>query len=316
MATCTAAAGVSVLTNRGLAAPPTQIGFSDSENTRLNAVVRSAQRQNLEVPLGLRSRGLREATRIDISQLILNALDRFDADRSALDVASAGGALLSSVNQRLRDAYFPGIIGRGIAPAFDAVEKADLRKKFQDCQTLDPHRAEIQAAAKFILSPSAKARYVEVAAISKVPWYVIGAIHYREASLNFYAHLYNGDRLDRKTTDVPANKPPGVWPPSPFDPKAAWRTSAVDALHEFDNIHAWTLEEMLYGFEQYNGFGYRGKKIASPYVWNYSQYYTKGGFPRDRQWDSNYVSRQAGLGVLVKELSVTDQNDIKITTEA
>ena len=313
--TFAAIVGVSLLSKRGLGAPKSPIGLSDSENASLQAVVRSAQRLSLEVPPGLRSRGLREASRIEISQLVLNALDRVESERSALDVASAGGTLLSSVNQRFRDAHFLEPIGRGIAPSFDAAEKANLRKKFQDCQTSDAHRPKILSAAKFIISPSAKARYEEVASISKVPWYVIGAIHYREASLNFYAHLYNGDRLDRKTRNVPPNKPSGAWPPSPFDPRTAWRTSAIDALHEFDQIHSWTLEEMLYGFEKYNGFGYRSKNIVSPYVWNYSQYYTRGGFPQDRKWDQNYVSRQAGLGVLVKELSVIDPNGVKITTE-
>src|SRR5262249_45359500 len=123
------------------------------------------------------------------------------------------------------------------------------------------------------------------------------------------------DRLDRKTTHVPAKRPVGVWPPTPFDPRTAWRLSAIDALTKFKEIRAWTVEEMLFKFEEYNGFGYRPHGILSPYVWNYSQFYSHGGFPCDRCWSDTYVSRQAGAGVIVRSLSQVDGNEVNLVYE-
>ena len=59
---------------------------------------------------------------------------------------------------------------------------------------------------------------------------------------------------------------------------------------------------MLFRFEKYNGFGYRSHGIASPYLWSYSNQYTKGKYVRDGKWDANAVSLQCGAALLVKEL--------------
>jgi lysozyme family protein len=84
---------------------------------------------------------------------------------------------------------------------------------------------------------------------------------------------------------------------------------------EFDGIKNWTVEQMLFGFEKYNGFGYRPHNIMSPYVWNYSQFYTRGGFPCDRCWSDSYVSKQAGLAVIIKALKQVDPNGVILTYE-
>ena len=47
-----------------------------------------------------------------------------------------------------------------------------------------------------------KGRYTDVAGHTKVPWYVIGAIHAMEAGLHFTRSLHNGQRWDKETTIV------------------------------------------------------------------------------------------------------------------
>ena len=50
------------------------------------------------------------------------------------------------------------------------------------------------------------------------------------------------------------------------------------------------------------GFGYRSRDVATPYLWSYSQHYTKGRFVADHVFNPNAVSKQAGAAVLLKAL--------------
>jgi lysozyme family protein len=38
---------------------------------------------------------------------------------------------------------------------------------------------------------------------------------------------------------------------------------------------------MLYLLEKYNGFGYRLKQLSTPYLWSFSNFYTKEKFVAD-----------------------------------
>ena len=60
---------------------------------------------------------------------------------------------------------------------------------------------------------------------------------------------------------------------------------------------------MLFKMEQFNGFGYRVKGINSPYLWSFSNHYTKGKFTRDGFFDPNAVSKQIGAAVLLRRMS-------------
>ena len=254
--------------------------------------------------------------KLDIAELVLKALEAAPRSGKSLSVATDAGELLSSITDAERDGQ-PLVAARRAPPPFDEKEKLNLRKMFETCKIQPAHQAELTKAATIITSTQARSQYEDVSKLTSdpvIPWYVIGALHYREANLNFLGHLHNGDRLDRRTINVPSGRPKGPWPPNPFDPRVAWRLSAEDALKELKPIESWKVEQMLYGFEKYNGFGYRSHGVPTPYVWNYSQFYTRGGFPRDRQWEDNYISRQAGLAPLIKVLSDMTP-DIKIEYE-
>jgi hypothetical protein len=201
--------------------------FSSAAHSELAEVLEQAASMGI-VPTA-QGRAAAQITRVDLAAIILDALDRSPSSNKAAALAKRAGILLSTLNQVERDllALEPA---RRAPPPFDQREKANLKKCFDVCEVTASHKAEIAKAVRIITTPSAKARYQEVADATKVPWYVIGAIHYREANLNFFGHLHNGDRLDRKTRHVPPHRPPGAWPPAPFNPLSAWRLSSIDAL--------------------------------------------------------------------------------------
>lgn len=134
----------------------------------------------------------------------------------------------------------------------------------------------------------------------RIPWYFISCVHYRECSFSFKKHLHNGDPLTGYTTHVPANRPQVGHPP-PF----TFEESAVDALTllGFDKIAGWTLPVILRKLEAYNGFGYSGlHEIPSPYLWGYSNLYTKGLYVSDGKFKADVVGKQMGTAVLLKRM--------------
>jgi lysozyme family protein len=171
--------------------------------------------------------------------------------------------------------------------------------KLYDACTLRPERTSITAwHVDTLLKPANRSQYEEVGKRLQIPWYFIGIIHSLEAGFNFKGHLHNGDPLRARTWQVPAGRPL-VW-----NPPTDWVSSATDALamKHYDNQPDWSIGQMLFRFERYNGFGYRGHGIASPYLWSYSNQYSKGKYVKDGKWDANAVSLQCGAALLVKEL--------------
>ena len=143
-----------------------------------------------------------------------------------------------------------------------------------------------------------KARYEKVSAATSVPWYVIGAIHYREASLNFTRHLHNGDKLTSKTIHVPAGRPIKGNPPF------TWEESATDALkyQKLDKVTDWGISNTLDLLEKYNGLGYRKKGLSSPYLWSFTSNYETGKYVADGKFDPLYVDGQCGVAPIIKLL--------------
>lgn len=136
--------------------------------------------------------------------------------------------------------------------------------------------------------------------------WILGCIHYKEASCDFMGVLHNGERIigtNRMTTIVPAGR-------GPF---STWEESAIDAI----NLHAarWSklragstdIGDILYAMERFNGTGYitgAGRSDTSPYLWacsNVNDNY--GKYVRDGQYDPKAsVQSSAGAALLLKEL--------------
>lgn len=174
--------------------------------------------------------------------------------------------------------------------------RSEYQRLFDTCIINPDKYAEVNAVIKKITSNAS--RYSTVSNVSQVPWFFIGILHAMESGNNFKTHLYNGDPLTARTVHVPAGRPVDGTPPF------TWEFSAIDALHydAFDSWSDWSIPGMLYKMEAYNGFGYRSKGIYSPYLWAYSNHYTKGKFMEDGKYSPTAVSRQCGGGTLLRRM--------------
>lgn len=144
-------------------------------------------------------------------------------------------------------------------------------------------------------------RYLAVGEPLGIPWYFIAVVHNMESALNFTRHLHNGDPLTGRTIHIPKGRPPTGHPPF------TWEESAADVL-KFQRLHRWndwSLPGILYKLEEYNGWGYRlyHPHVLSPYLWSFSNHYTRGKYTGDGRWSEMAVSRQAGAAVLLRRMA-------------
>lgn len=146
-----------------------------------------------------------------------------------------------------------------------------------------------------------KYRYLEVAHQFENPglkWWLVALIHEMECTQNFHCHLHNGDPLTAKTIHVPVGRPLG-------EPPFTFLQSAVDALklQGADRITDWSIGNVLYFLEGYNGYGYaKYHNNNSPYLWSGSNHYTSGKYVADGKYDASAVSSQIGIALLIKKL--------------
>lgn len=153
-----------------------------------------------------------------------------------------------------------------------------------------------------------EARYKEVEAETKVPWQVIGAKHLLEGAGDFKRVLHNGESLSSVnrygTRLVPKGRGKGLnWD---------WEDAAIDALRIKKQPMEWSIVNTLHYAERFNGLSYlwnrSGKMPHSPYLWSFSNHYTKGKFVRDHVYDDSAVSKQCGLAVILKVMGyIPDQ---------
>jgi lysozyme family protein len=173
----------------------------------------------------------------------------------------------------------------------------EYQQLFDSCLIKENKYAEIDSVLTKVLA--GKPQYESIAATIKVPWYFTGIIHTMECGSKFTTHLHNGDPLSARTVQVPRGYPKTGTPPF------TWETSAIDALKlkGLDKWTDWSLPAILFQFERYNGFGYRPKGINSPYLWSYSNHYSKGKYIADGVFDDKAISKQCGTAVLLRRLS-------------
>jgi lysozyme family protein len=181
---------------------------------------------------------------------------------------------------------------------------------FLDCRVQDEKLAEVTKLANTVTSN--RQRYEQVArSLGTMPWWFVGLIHAMEASLNFTKHLHNGDPLTARTKQVPAGRPVDNPKGNPKEGPSAknpytWEESAQDALRlkGLDKWTDWTIRASLYKLEAYNGWGYRlyHPTVPSPYLWSYTNHYSKGKYAADGKWSANLVSKQPGAAAILRIL--------------
>jgi len=175
----------------------------------------------------------------------------------------------------------------------DEFRNPDFVKLWESCVVDLARTDEIAKVCHLIIQN--KEKYLAVQAQTGVPWYMVAALHYREASLNFKTCLHNGDPLPGPTKHVPAGR-------GPFK---SWEEAAIDAL-EFDGLHKAkmdTIPECLSIAQRYNGMGYTRKGIYSPYVWAGTNHYKIGKYTGDGAYNPFFKDKQLGVAALLKGLS-------------
>lgn len=182
-------------------------------------------------------------------------------------------------------------------PALTETLRSEYQRLFDTCDIKPGKYNAVDACVNAITN--GKNMYETIAARTGVPWYITGVIHKMECDCNFRTHLHNGDPLTARTTHVPKGRPKNGNPPFTFT------DSAIDALtiEGFTDWKDWSISGMLYCLEKYNGFGYRSKGINTPYLWSFSNQYTKGKYVADGKFDPNAVSQQIGAAVVLRRMS-------------
>ncbi|MBD3305421.1 hypothetical protein GF339_03505 [candidate division KSB3 bacterium] len=177
--------------------------------------------------------------------------------------------------------------------------RVEYQSLFNTCHIRDSRIQQVEDIIDAI--EQHRSRYLAVGEALGIPWYVIAVIHNMESSLDFTRHLHNGDPLTRRTVHIPRGRPVEGHPPF------TWETSAIDAL-TLENFHRWndwTVPGILYKLEEYNGWGYRlyHPHVLSPYLWSFSEHYSRGKYTADGRWSETAVSRQAGAAVLLRRMA-------------
>jgi lysozyme family protein len=268
----------------------------------------AAQARQLGLAVPRMSLGLTGGTAYnDTMPAVVDFIDHLKASAAAANAAPAdvdallkrASALLMTINNAERSPRVePTELGAQLSQFTFESLRDEYVSLFNSCVISDAHRAQVTWYVNKLTDTTYDKSYDTVEDAVCIPWYFVGIIHAMEASFNFDAHLHNGDPLDKKTVHVPAGRPL-VWLP-PTD----WPSSAEDALtiEGFANQTDWSLARTLYRMEAYNGFGSRRKGINTPYLWAFSNHYTKGKYVSDGKWNPDYVSTQCGGAVMLKAL--------------
>lgn len=140
--------------------------------------------------------------------------------------------------------------------------------------------------------------YQTVTHFTGVPWVLIAALHFRESGQNFKTHLHNGDPLEARTVHEPRGRPEKGQPPF------LWVESATDAFEHVWRPKQWDVPGSLEFLERFNGLGYQKHGVSSPYLWDYTDKYTKGLFVADGRFDPEKVERRPGCVAIVKTLAM------------
>lgn len=143
-------------------------------------------------------------------------------------------------------------------------------------------------------------RYKKMEKEFGLPWQAIAAIHYLESSIRFDRHLHNGDPLTARTVRVPSGRPKQT----PKNNVAyTFEESAKDVFTVLKKQPSdWTLPNLMFYLESYNGMGYFYRGLNSPYLVSGTQFQQGGKFVADGKFDRKAYSKRAGAFILMKKL--------------
>ena len=278
----------------------------------LGRLTLSAQKLGLSVPrMSIGPESLSDDYTVTMPAIVdfLDSLDQTIATApvekadAAEDLKEEASLLLGKVLQAEKmpreapdEAGPPGAAPVVRAPKFEDVADG-YRELFRTCEIRPDKFSQVKWYTDRLADPARRERYQKIEDEICVPWYFVGIIHGMECAFDFNKHLHNGDPLRARTVQIPRGRPVA------WNPPTDWHSSAIDALRydKFADLTDWDLARMLYRWEAYNGWRSRLLyKINTPYLWSFSNHYTRGKFVADNVWDGNAVSKQCGAAVMLK----------------
>ncbi len=227
------------------------------------------------------------------------ALELFDA---TVSVTKVGGEVDAPSNHVSPSVTTGQDSDEGTAPWY--------RRMFSAC-VVSPGKESMLRSAVGLISRGMP-QYREVAKrlgaedIENFSW-ILGAIHFKEASCDFKGVLHNGERIigtGKKTSLVPKGRGPfSTWADAAVDAIGIESTRWVKLLANQGDIG-----DVLWALERYNGTGYisgAGKAETSPYLWACSNINDgKGKYVADGHFDSGAsTGATPGAALILKDLS-------------
>lgn len=179
--------------------------------------------------------------------------------------------------------------------------------------TINPDRAAaLDAAARRLCAPEAKARFLAVEARLKamghyVPWWFVAVTAEREygGPPHWDKQLSQGDPLSQVSHNDPAGR-------GPFTGPDAWIRGCLDALIDCAPHAAkwtdWSVGGVLTLLEEYNGLGYAARGVPSAYVWSGSNEYVSGKFVADHVYRAGVKDVQEGCAPLLARMAAHDSS--------
>lgn len=190
--------------------------------------------------------------------------------------------------------------------------KKDYENLWATCSIRPEHEKAVKALADRILK--GRTQYEKVAnmlagELPHISWWIIGVIHHMEAGCDFNKYQQNGAPVGQVSKIVPK----GII----FD---SWEDSALAASRDELTGLDGTIAKTLAVLEGFNGYGYRlfHQDVKSPYLWSFTNHYTKGKYVEEKdaagvyrvRWKPDLVSQQCGIAAILENLK--QQNKVSI----
>ncbi len=194
--------------------------------------------------------------------------------------------------------------------------------RWNACEITPSRLSEVNAVAKRLCDPSAKARYQMIEAHTGVPWFIVAVIHEREASQNWNAQLGQGDPLNQISRHVPKGRGPFFNHPNDPPGQDAFYRGAVDALTNCPPYASrwkdWSPGGALTLLVLYNGTGYEQyHNEPSPYDWGATNQEQRGKYTGDGVYSAQVWDTQIGCAAMLKAMMVVDSSiEFKVAPSA
>lgn len=180
--------------------------------------------------------------------------------------------------------------------------RKEIRKQWDSMQVRPEKSSDVRWCVGRILKN--KSRYEKLEAATGVRWWFIAVLHGMECGFSFEKWLANGDPLTDETKNVPRGlRVPGEVPPYSFDGAAIHIIKAK----KLPEVQDWSLENVLWMAEQFNGLGYRRKGLPSQYVWSFTSVEKPGRYVADGVWDAKTWSGQCGVAAMLVTLALAGE---------